>query len=102
MLGQQVGINQVSFSSSGGAFAIDHLGVDGIEGNPSFQQGRDQQTVFGFDDAGDLIERGYVSQEADQLGTHLELPSWLEPYREELDQVLPALRLPAAEAGKPS
>ena len=37
-----------------------------------------------------------VDEPVDQLGTHLELPAWLEPYREELDQVLPALRLPAA------
>ncbi len=43
-----------------------------------------------------------VDEPVEQLGTHLELPPWLEPYREELDQVLPALRLPAAGTGKPS
>jgi glyoxalase family protein len=41
-----------------------------------------------------------VDEPVEQLGTHLELPAWLEPYREELDQVLPALRLPAAGTGK--
>jgi len=43
-----------------------------------------------------------VDEPVEQLGTQLELPAWLEPYREELDQVLPALRLPTAGAGKPS
>jgi hypothetical protein len=43
-----------------------------------------------------------VDEPVEQLGTHLELPPWLEPYREELDQVLPSLRLPATGAGKPS
>jgi catechol 2,3-dioxygenase-like lactoylglutathione lyase family enzyme len=43
-----------------------------------------------------------VDEPVEQLGTHLELPPWLEPYREELDQVLPTLRLPAAGTGKPS
>ena len=42
-----------------------------------------------------------VDEPVEQLGTRLELPSWLEPYREELDQVLPVLRLPAAGTGKP-
>jgi glyoxalase family protein len=42
-----------------------------------------------------------VDEPVEQLGTHLELPPWLEPYREELEQVLPPLRLPAAGAGKP-
>ncbi len=43
-----------------------------------------------------------VDEPVEQLGTHLELPPWLEPYREELDQVLPALRLPAAGAHQSS
>jgi catechol-2,3-dioxygenase len=43
-----------------------------------------------------------VDESVEQLGTHLELPPWLEPYREELDQVLPALRLPAVGTGQPS
>ncbi len=41
-----------------------------------------------------------VDEPIEQLGTHLELPAWLEPHRKELDQVLPALRLPAADPGK--
>ena len=41
-----------------------------------------------------------VDEPVEQLGTHLELPAWLEPQREELAQVLPALRLPAAGTGK--
>src|SRR6059058_1561337 len=43
-----------------------------------------------------------VDESVEQLGTRLELPPWLEPYREELEQVLPAVRLPAAGTGKPS
>jgi glyoxalase family protein len=43
-----------------------------------------------------------VDESVEQLGTRLELPPWLEPYREELEQVLPAVRLPTAGAGKPS
>jgi glyoxalase family protein len=42
-----------------------------------------------------------VDEPVEQLGIRLELPSWLEPRREELDQVLPALRLPAAGTDKP-
>ena len=40
-----------------------------------------------------------VDEPVEQLGTHLELPAWLEQHRPELEQVLPSLRLPAA--GKP-
>jgi glyoxalase family protein len=36
-----------------------------------------------------------VDESVEQLGTRLELPPWLEPQRKELEQVLPALRLPA-------
>src|SRR5438034_1245694 len=42
-----------------------------------------------------------VDEPVEQLGIRLELPAWLEPRREELDQVLPALRLPAAGTDKP-
>jgi catechol-2,3-dioxygenase len=41
-----------------------------------------------------------VDESFEQLGTRLELPPWLEPHRKELEQVLPALRLPAG-TGKP-
>jgi catechol-2,3-dioxygenase len=37
-----------------------------------------------------------VDEPVGQLGTHLELPPWLEPQRKELEQALPALRLPQA------
>ncbi len=43
-----------------------------------------------------------VDESVEQLGTRLELPPWLEPQRKELEQVLPALRLPTAGTGKPS
>ncbi len=43
-----------------------------------------------------------VDEPVEQLGTQLELPAWLEPYREELGQMLPVLGLSAAGAGKPS
>ena len=37
-----------------------------------------------------------VDEPVGQLGTRLELPPWLEPQRKEIEQVLPALRLPQA------
>jgi catechol 2,3-dioxygenase-like lactoylglutathione lyase family enzyme len=36
-----------------------------------------------------------VDEPVERLGTHLELPPWLEQYRSELEQVLPALSLPS-------
>ncbi|MGE5608429.1 MAG: ring-cleaving dioxygenase [Bacillota bacterium] len=39
-----------------------------------------------------------VDQNAEELGTRLMLPSWLEPYRAQLEQVLPPLRLPSRHA----
>jgi glyoxalase family protein len=36
-----------------------------------------------------------VDEPVEQLGTHLELPPWLEQDRSELEQVLPALSLPS-------
>lgn len=36
-----------------------------------------------------------VDEAAEELGTHLVLPPWLEPSRAQLQQVLPPLRLPA-------
>src|SRR5260221_217247 len=43
-----------------------------------------------------------VDEPVGQLGTHLELPPWLESQRKEIEQALPALRLPTAGTGKPS
>ena len=37
-----------------------------------------------------------VDEPVGQLGTHLELPPWLEPQRKEIEQALPVLRLPQA------
>lgn len=37
-----------------------------------------------------------VDESAEELGTHLKLPPWLEPRRERLEAKLPALRLPVA------
>jgi glyoxalase family protein len=37
-----------------------------------------------------------VDEPADELGTHLELPPWLEPRRERLEAKLPELRLRVA------
>jgi glyoxalase family protein len=36
-----------------------------------------------------------VDQKEDELGSHLVLPTWLEPDRDKLSRVLPPLRLPA-------
>jgi catechol 2,3-dioxygenase-like lactoylglutathione lyase family enzyme len=36
-----------------------------------------------------------VDEPVERLGTYLELPPWFEQYRSELEQVLPALRLPS-------
>lgn len=41
-----------------------------------------------------------VDEPIEQMGTHLELPAWLEPQRKEIEQALPALRLPTAGTGK--
>lgn len=38
-----------------------------------------------------------VDEPVDELGSHLVLPPWLEPSRDELTKILPALKLPAAE-----
>lgn len=37
-----------------------------------------------------------VDEPAEELGSHLVLPAWLEPHRAELEQVLPKVRLPHA------
>jgi len=39
-----------------------------------------------------------VDETADELGTHLMLPPWMEPHRSELVKTLPPLRLPAWRA----
>ena len=38
----------------------------------------------------------FVDEPAEQLGTHLVLPPWLERYRTQLEAVLPPLRLPSS------
>ena len=38
-----------------------------------------------------------IDEPAGQLGTRLMLPSWLEPAREKIEQILPKLRLPHQE-----
>jgi glyoxalase family protein len=35
-----------------------------------------------------------VDEKAEELGTHLTLPKWLEPMRKDLERVLPPVRLP--------
>ena len=37
-----------------------------------------------------------IDEPADELGTHLKLPPWLEPRRARLERLLPPLRLPGA------
>ena len=37
-----------------------------------------------------------VDETPEELGTHLELPPWLEPQRAQLERLLPALCLPGA------
>jgi glyoxalase family protein len=41
-----------------------------------------------------------VDEPAEELGTHLALPSWLEPRRDALEAKLPELRLPPPGASK--
>lgn len=38
-----------------------------------------------------------IDEPADQLGSHLVLPAWLEPSRAELERILPRVRLPGAK-----
>jgi glyoxalase family protein len=38
-----------------------------------------------------------VDEKAEELGTHLTLPKWLEPMRKDLERVLPPVRLPIKE-----
>lgn len=38
-----------------------------------------------------------IDEPAEELGSHLVLPAWLEPHRAELEQVLPKVRLPQAK-----
>jgi glyoxalase family protein len=38
-----------------------------------------------------------IDEPAGELGSHLVLPDWLEPYRAELERVLPKVRLPEAK-----
>ncbi|MFL6451910.1 MAG: ring-cleaving dioxygenase [Bryobacteraceae bacterium] len=38
-----------------------------------------------------------IDEPAEQLGSHLVLPAWLEPHRAELERVLPKVRLPQAK-----
>ena len=40
-----------------------------------------------------------VDEGAEELGTHLVLPPWLEPARERIEAVLPKLKLPSATGG---
>lgn len=39
-----------------------------------------------------------VDEPAETLGSHLELPAWLEPHRAELQQILPKVSLPKVKA----
>jgi glyoxalase family protein len=41
-----------------------------------------------------------VDEPPEELGTHLQLPPWLEPQRAQLERLLPSLRLPGA-GGRP-
>jgi glyoxalase family protein len=38
-----------------------------------------------------------IDEPAEELGSHLVLPAWLEPHRAELEQVLPKVRLPPSK-----
>jgi glyoxalase family protein len=40
-----------------------------------------------------------IDEPLEQLGTHLKLPSWLEPRRSQLEKVLPPLHVPEQNAG---
>ena len=41
-----------------------------------------------------------IDEPAERLGTHLELPSWLEGRRKRIEARLPEIRLPKAAAGR--
>jgi glyoxalase family protein len=41
-----------------------------------------------------------IDEPIEQLGTHLKLPSWLEPRRSELEKVLSPLHVPEENAGR--
>ena len=43
-----------------------------------------------------------IDEPADELGTHLKLPPWLEPRRARLERLLPPLRLPGVAQGRAS
>jgi glyoxalase family protein len=43
-----------------------------------------------------------IDEPADELGTHLKLPPWLESRRARLEQLLPPLRLPGVAQGRAS
>jgi glyoxalase family protein len=38
-----------------------------------------------------------IDEKAEELGTHLVLPPWLESMRNEIEKVLPPVRLPVKE-----
>ena len=40
-----------------------------------------------------------VDEAAEDLGTRLQMPPWLEPHRTELERALPRIRLPQWHAG---
>jgi glyoxalase family protein len=35
-----------------------------------------------------------IDEKAEELGTHLTLPKWLEPIRKDLEKILPPVHLP--------
>jgi hypothetical protein len=67
MLGQHVRINQIGLGSRGRAFAINGFWVDRIEAHSRLPQGGNEQTMRGFDQTGDLIERGKFTHKVYQL-----------------------------------
>src|SRR6266704_1954940 len=67
-LGQQIGIHRIRLDSSCIAATINGLGIDRIDGEASFQQGCDQQTMRRFHNTRKLIGLlGNGKQEALQL-----------------------------------
>src|SRR5579863_1453616 len=79
MLGQQIGINLVGLGTAGGAFPVDSFRIDRVEGHPRLQQGSDEQTVIGFQNAGDLVKGSDFPQEADQFAESF--PAVFHPQR---------------------
>ena len=77
-LRQQMRVNLIGLGSRRFAQLIGRLGVDGIDGDTSFQQERDQQAMIGFDNARQLLGLSRDAQQESCQGKH-DLSLLVEP-----------------------